>query len=350
MASPNKQPPSSEEMPALVAVTQAESSPNSADIQVPSDEDIQWLDRSVPLLKSFLVQEPNAHDDIERIFDEHLKVAPNADTSVYLLSAMQIYAGDTVGDLLLTILMRGADDRKVFDFFVDKLEEADRSWSRLLLTLYGKRVRDAWLVGGELPDDWMTLNQEVTCSLYGKKWVIKTNIVKYSGATFLLESRPGSYLNLIGSLLDTLRELDPEALRDSLDVAKLAEVTSSFTELFGLVHEQSLRQQLVEAILKVSKIEKLKTRTHWLTGIPQSQLARHAGDPAADIKVIVDQLDEMVPLESGKRSGERALLVFVDNVLADASEAPDVADELKMIRGSFEDKYGREGSEQLSDT
>lgn len=350
MPSPNEQTPSLEEMPALVAPTQAGLSPNPADIQLPSDEDVQWLDGSVPLLKSFLAQEPNAHDGIERIFDEHLKASPNADTIGSLLSAMQLYAGETAGDLLLTILMRGADDRKVFDFFIDKLEAVDRSWARLLLAVYGKRVRDAWLVGGELPDDWMTLNQEVTYNQYAKKWLIKTNIVKYGGASFLIESRPGSYVNLIGSLLGTLLDLDPDALRDSLDVAKLTDVTSSCRSLLGIVTEQALRQKLVEAILKVTKVERFQTRTGWLTGIPRSQLSRHAGDPAADIKGIVDQLDEMALLESGKRSGERALLVFVDNVLADAPEGPDVADELKRIREDFEQKYGWDSPGQVTDT
>ncbi len=346
----NEQPPSPAEMPASAAPEQGESSPTFVDSRMLPDAEVQWLDGGMPLLKSFFAQEPNAHEDIQRILDEYLKAAPGEDTINQLVSSMQRYAGDAEGDFLVTILRRGMDDRKVFDYFVDKLEATDRSWARLMLALYGTRARDAWQVAGELPDDWMTLEQQVTYNAHAQKWMIKIRIMKYNGTTFFIEGRPGSYLTLIGLLLGTLRDLEPEAIRDSFDETRVTEVTSTCVDLLRIVTEQSLRQQLVDAILKVPKVEKLQLRTRWLAGIPQSQLARHAGNPADDIKGIVGQLDAMEPLTSGKRSGERALLVFIDNVLADASLESDVADEIKRMRGDFKDKYGWGDVEQLAET
>jgi hypothetical protein len=318
--------------------------PGAVTIPEPPDTKLQWLDTTVPSLKAFLAQEPNAHAGIERILEEYLKVPPTTDTSAKLLSAMQLYLGESA-DFLLTILVRGAEDRELFEIFVSRLEERDRSWARLLGAVYGDKTRDVWIVGGELPDDWKEVNQEVNLSLYVNKCLIITEIVKYNGEKFRLETRPGSLANLVASLLSPLLQLDPDAARDSLEPAKLHEIAEISKSLLDNVMRWTLRQQLVNAILKVPTAVHLKTRTQWLAGIPSSRLTRHTDDESDDLKRIVDQLDDTGRLESGKHSGDWALLVFVDNVLSSVAEGSESAQELQSIHAEFTRIYDKESEE-----
>lgn len=342
MGSPHTiQPSNSAETASQLAV--AAELPTNSPAESPQlpDEKLAWLDSFVPSLKSFLDQEPKQRESVERILDQYLIGPPNVDTLNRLVSATKLVMGDSAAECLLTGLARGFDDPEFFEKFVNRLDDETRAWVRLLMALYGNRLRENWMIGGEQPEDWRGINQEINYGLYSDRWLIKLDILKYSGDKAHLEMQPGSLANLVATLLSTLQELPPGAAVSSIDINTLTDIRTRCDALLTVVSDRLWRQQLVEIMMKAPDVEQVKTRARWLTGIPAADLTRHAGNALDDVTEIVDQLAVMDPLDSGSLAGERPLLILLDNVLS-SMKSPDLAKELQIMRDDLEQRYRTE--------
>ena len=268
--------------PALAPEDTLSTAVTAAPLAVPAsaspagDVGAPWFEKNLPALKDALTQIPGAQQGVEKILSSYLQAAITADTSDGLLLAMQCYLGDGPADLLLTLLTRGIDDRALFQQVADRLEPSDRPWAQLLLGVYGRRVRDAWVVGGELPDDWMTLNHEVNYSLYAENWLVRTTVIKYSGASFTVESRPGAYVNLVGAMSKVLTDL-PDPGKASLPLPKLKEILDQWNELTWTVARLSRGERVAAALEALPAATDFATRTRWLRDIPHRHLTRQRG-------------------------------------------------------------------------
>ena len=97
----------------------------------------------------------------------------------------------------------------------------------------------------------------------------------------------------------------------------------------------TLRLQLIEALLKIPKIQSFDGRTGLLDGIPsKDSLRRDQNIIRNDLEQIIDQLDRLGPLTTGKWP----LLQLIENALPDVAGYT-VGDDLKTMQQALTQGY-----------
>lgn len=185
--------------------------------QEPPAEATETIRSAAKALQELLAREPTARQDIAEIFKEHLQQPLTADTANTLFNSMSIYAGDEeTSDLVLGVLTRSVNDQEIRELFEGGLDDKTRSWVRALLASHGARLREAWVIGGENPNSWRSVNRSVLLDPGTGDWQLGFEIVTYSGERLKLEETPTTLLLLASAILDTLNRLPEEVAPEAL--------------------------------------------------------------------------------------------------------------------------------------
>ncbi len=203
------------------------------DVEELVDEEQRIRQRS-SLLSQMLKREPGAMQNVERIIREHLRLAVDTDTGGRLFDNLALYTGEDNADFLLMLLARGVDNPAFLSQVGESLDGEVWSWVRTLLALYGSAIRDAYLIAGENPNGWRTVNRQVYYDLMSERWRITFEIVKKNGERTLYEEEPGSLLVLADAMLDTLSGLPPDIAAEIIDPARLEGFIDTCARFFAL--------------------------------------------------------------------------------------------------------------------
>ena len=101
------------------------------------------------------------------------------------------------------------------------------------------------------------------------------------------------------------------------------------------VLEQPMRQQLVDAVLRIPSSDGYDGRSAFLLGLPASP-SRNQGNARADLDTIFYQLDGLGRLDSG----QWPLLLVIDNILGYTRGFPEVHGVISDVRQALEQAYG----------
>lgn len=98
---------------------------------------------------------------------------------------------------------------------------------------------------------------------------------------------------------------------------------------------QPMRQQLVDAVLRIPSSDSYDGRSAFLVGVPAST-SRNQGSARADLDTIFDQLDGLGRLASG----QWPLLLVIDNIMGYTQGFPEVHGVISNVRQALEQAYG----------
>ena len=197
----------------------------------PVDED-QQLRQAAAALLGFLEREPGAMHSVERIVSEHLRGVMNTETAQMLFNSLARYAGEDNANFLLSLLMRGVDNPEFFAQVGEYL--GGEAWAavRALSALYGDAVQEAYLVGGENPNAWRTVNRQVYYDVISGQWRMTFEIIKYNGERALYEETATSLLILADAIVDTLNHMPADVAPEMIDRSRRETFYDTCTTFF----------------------------------------------------------------------------------------------------------------------
>jgi len=206
------------------------------------DED-QQVQQAAAAFLGFLEREPGAMQGLERIIGEHLqRERMDTETAQRLFSSLSRYAGEDNANFLLSLLMRGVDNPEFFARIGEVLGGEAWATVRTLSALYGDAVQEAYLVGGENPNAWRTVNRQVFYDVISGQWRMPLEIIKYNGERVLYEETATSLLILADAIVDTLNHMPADVAPGMIDRSRLETFYNSCTTFFSTYAPQAEEQ------------------------------------------------------------------------------------------------------------
>ncbi|MDH7487541.1 MAG: hypothetical protein QHJ81_14860 [Anaerolineae bacterium] len=210
---------------------QPEEQPPHEEAGEPVDEE-QQIRQAATTFLGFLEREPGAVQGLERIIGEHLRGRPDTDTAQRLFNSLTRCAGEDNANFLLSLLMRGVDNPEFFARVGEVL--GGEAWAavRTLSALYGDAVQEAYLVGGENPNAWRTINRQVYYDVMSGRWRMTFEIIKYNGERVLYEETATTLLILADAIVDTLNHVPADIAPGMIDRSRLETFYNTCTTFF----------------------------------------------------------------------------------------------------------------------
>jgi len=196
-----------------------------------SADEEQQIRQAVTTFLDFLRREPGAAQGLERIIGEHLH-RPDTNTAQRLFNSLSRYAGEDNANFLLSLLMRGVDNPELFARVGELL--GDEAWAvvRMLSALYSDAIQEAYLIGGENPRAWRTINRQVYYDVISDQWRVTFEIIQYNGERVLYEETATSLLSLADAIVDTLNHVPADIAPGMIDRSRLESFYNSCTTFF----------------------------------------------------------------------------------------------------------------------
>lgn len=203
----------------------------------------QYVSSAAKALQELFEHEPAAWQDVPEILKDHLQQPLTADTANTLFTSMSMYTGDEdTSDLVLSTLTRSVGDEEFRELFEGAVDDKTRSWVRAMLARHGSRLREAWVIGGENPNSWRSVNRSVLFDPGSGDWLLGFEILTYGGQRLKLEETPTTLLLLASAILDTLNRLPAEEALDALAPDRRDEFMALLLEFMSLFAPDALEE------------------------------------------------------------------------------------------------------------
>lgn len=204
-------------------------------------DDAQLVSSAARALQELFAREPSARQEFGQILREHLQPPLTADSAQTLFTSMSILAGEETANLLLGVLKRSFDDKAFLAQLEGALDDKSRSWMRVILARYGPRLKEAWIIGGESPEAWRSVNRAVSYDLVSG-WQITFELIKYSGERLKVQDTPSNFLFMVSAILDTLSLIPEDQAPNLLDADGLSEFVGKAGAFIRLFAPDTLEQ------------------------------------------------------------------------------------------------------------
>ncbi|GAB4562834.1 MAG: hypothetical protein Kow0047_11250 [Anaerolineae bacterium] len=194
-------------------------------------------------LVHFLEQHPNAQQTIDQILQAHLRRPATTETASNLYDSLAIYMGEDLANFLLLLLAQAMSSPAVLEPIESHLDGEQREWVRSLLARHGTVAREIYIIGGETPDAWRTVNRQAYFDLMSGRWRILFEIVKYNGERTTYEETPNTLLILADAILDTLNRLPSDVAPQLIEPERMESFINSCTSFLQLYAPEVFGQE-----------------------------------------------------------------------------------------------------------
>jgi hypothetical protein len=197
-------------------------------------------EKDISELAILLSENPEIKQEVHEIIDYHLKGGVDRTTYRKIDTGLEMLLGTRVTRVIMKCCK--LNDNNVFEHFKEEIGGADVDkvlpFLRYLTAMYGTEIEEAYILFGEIPEDW----RSSTITVYreeneeeeeeeGELWFITIGLTKYSGEKIFLKMLPRSAFILVKRVIREMEKFPREAV-DEDDIKEFIEETEGFHRKF----------------------------------------------------------------------------------------------------------------------
>lgn len=196
-----------------------------------SPDNLKDLEKNISELATIISNDSEIGGRIQEVIEYHLKEGIDFETYERVGSSLVNFVGEGAARLILNYLYN--DD--IFKIIQKRIESENVSkvlpFLQYLTAIYGIKMKEAYTLFGENPNDWRNVKSTAYCESGGDVWFIDVNLTKYSGETFFLKMSPPSAFHLVRNLLSEMENVPKEVVGEDT-IENFRKETEGFRKKF----------------------------------------------------------------------------------------------------------------------
>ena len=196
-----------------------------------SPDKLKLMEEDISELATILSNNSEIGDRIREVVDYHLKESIDFKTYRRIGYSLEKFVGAGAARLIMNYL----HDDDIFKIIQKQIKNENVSgilpFLQYLTAIYGIKIKEAYILFQEDPDDWQGISVTSYREGRGDVWFIDVNIAKYNDEAFFLKMSPLSAFQLVQNLLNEMENVPKEVVEDDV-IEKFRKETEGFRKKF----------------------------------------------------------------------------------------------------------------------